>query len=30
MLPFVPLDGVDLGPAPESCTLEDIRCVPGG
>jgi len=30
MLPFVPLDGIDLGPAPESCTLEDIRCIPAG
>ena len=26
MLPFAPLDGIDLGPAPASCTLEDIRC----
>jgi hypothetical protein len=29
MLPFAPLDGLNLGPAPASCTLEDIRCVPG-
>ena len=29
MLPFVSLQGVNLGPAPEPCTLEDIRCVPG-
>ncbi len=28
MLPFVPLTGVDLGPAPKTCALEDIRCVP--
>ena len=28
MLPFVPLDGVDLKKAPKPCTLEDIRCVP--
>jgi len=27
MLPFVPLDGVRLGPAPKPCTLEDVRCV---
>ena len=29
MLPFVSLDGVNLGPEPAPCTLEDIRCVPG-
>ena len=28
MLPFVSLDGVNLGPEPAPCTLEDIRCVP--
>ena len=27
MLPFVPLDGVDLGPAPKNCSLEAVRCV---
>ncbi|MDQ3964671.1 MAG: hypothetical protein M3277_12295, partial [Actinomycetota bacterium] len=27
MLPVVPLDGVDLGPAPESCSLTAVRCV---
>lgn len=27
MLPFVSLDGVELGPAPASCSLEAIRCV---
>ena len=27
MLPFVSLDGVDLGPAPEPCSLEAVRCV---
>ena len=27
MLPFVPLNGVDLKAAPEPCTLEDVRCV---
>ena len=26
MLPFVPLHGVDLGPAPEPCSLEAVRC----
>jgi putative CocE/NonD family hydrolase len=29
MLPFVPLDGVQLGPEPAPCSLEDIRCVGG-
>jgi putative CocE/NonD family hydrolase len=28
MLPFVPLDGVELKAAPGPCELEDIRCVP--
>ena len=28
MLPFVPLDGVNLGPAPEACTLAEVRCIP--
>lgn len=27
MLPFVPLNGIDLGPAPEPCGLEGVRCV---
>jgi putative CocE/NonD family hydrolase len=27
MLPFVPLNGVNLKPEPKPCTLEDIRCV---
>jgi predicted acyl esterase len=29
MLPFVPLDGIELGPAPGPCSLDAIRCVPG-
>ena len=28
MLPFVPLDGVQLKSAPKPCALEDIRCTP--
>ena len=28
MLPFVSLNDVNLGPAPESCTLAEVRCVP--
>jgi putative CocE/NonD family hydrolase len=28
MLPFVPLAGVKLGPAPKPCTLSAVRCVP--
>lgn len=27
MLPFVPLNGVQLKDAPKPCTLEDVRCV---
>jgi putative CocE/NonD family hydrolase len=27
MLPFVPLKGIDLGPAPEGCSLEAVRCL---
>jgi putative CocE/NonD family hydrolase len=27
MLPIVPLDGIRLGPAPESCSLDEVRCV---
>lgn len=27
MLPVVPLKGADLGPAPEPCSLEEVRCV---
>jgi predicted acyl esterase len=27
MLPIVPLDGVDLGPAPKQCSLDEVRCV---
>jgi predicted acyl esterase len=29
MLPFVPLNGVELKVAPKSCQLEDVRCVGG-
>jgi putative CocE/NonD family hydrolase len=29
MLPFVPLNGIDLKAEPKPCTLEDIRCVGG-
>jgi uncharacterized protein len=28
MLPFVPLDGVALGPERPSCSLDAVRCVP--
>ena len=28
MLPFVPLDGIQLKEAPAPCALEDIRCTP--
>ena len=28
MLPFVPLDGIQLKAAPGACQLEDIRCTP--
>jgi uncharacterized protein len=28
MLPFVPLDGVALGPERASCSLDEVRCVP--
>lgn len=28
-LPMVPLRGVDLGPAPEPCSLDAVRCVGG-
>ena len=27
MLPFVPLDGIQLGAEPAPCALEDVRCV---
>jgi hypothetical protein len=27
MLPIVSLDGVDLGPAPKPCSLDEVRCV---
>ncbi len=29
MLPFVPLNGMDLKAAPKPCALEDVRCVKG-
>jgi uncharacterized protein len=29
MLPIVPLAGVDLDPAPKSCSLDQVRCIPG-
>lgn len=28
MLPFVPLDHVDLGPERDSCSLDAVRCIP--
>ena len=28
MAPFVPLRGTRLGPAPQACSLQGIRCVP--